>query len=385
MSTMNAAPKSAEQTRSSRRARVIGILGGGQLGRMSALAAGRLRLSRSTSSAPEQGRPGVAGLLAATPSPLMTTSPALKAFAESGRCGDLRVREHPGGHRRDPRRGEADAARARTCSIITQERLREKRFLAAHRRADVTAFREVTAPPRLLESAVAGARHALRSSNPPSFGYDGKGQVRIDAGMDLIDAWEKMGGERRHPRSLHRFRAARSRSSSRAARRRRRRSIEPVEQPATSNHILDVTSMVPARVSQAKVAHAGRSHRPPHRDRDRPGRPARGRDVRDQGRPTCWSTNWRRARTIPATGPSTAAVTSQFEQYRPRGLRPASWAIAARHSDTVMTNLIGDEVETAGAQLLADPAVKLHLYGKAEARPGRKMGHWNKLTPKSEG
>jgi 5-(carboxyamino)imidazole ribonucleotide synthase len=47
-----------------------------------------------------------------------------------------------------------------------------------------------------------------------------------------------------------------------------------------------------------------------------------------------------------------------------------------------MTNLIGDEVDS-WPDLLADPDVKLHLYGKAEARPGRKMGHWNRLKPKS--
>ena len=45
---------------------------------------------------------------------------------------------------------------------------------------------------------------------------------------------------------------------------------------------------------------------------------------------------------------------------------------------TVMQNLIGDE---AGhwLDIAAEPLAKLHLYGKAEARPGRKMGHVNRL------
>jgi 5-(carboxyamino)imidazole ribonucleotide synthase len=43
-----------------------------------------------------------------------------------------------------------------------------------------------------------------------------------------------------------------------------------------------------------------------------------------------------------------------------------------------MKNLIGDDVEK-WREIVADPAAKLHLYGKREARPGRKMGHVTKL------
>jgi 5-(carboxyamino)imidazole ribonucleotide synthase len=46
-----------------------------------------------------------------------------------------------------------------------------------------------------------------------------------------------------------------------------------------------------------------------------------------------------------------------------------------------MTNILGDEM--AGWQALASqPGVCLHLYGKAQARPGRKMGHYNRITPR---
>ena len=51
-----------------------------------------------------------------------------------------------------------------------------------------------------------------------------------------------------------------------------------------------------------------------------------------------------------------------------------------RRFDAVMTNLLGDEVGN-WADPVADPAVHLHLYGKAEARPGRKMGHVTRLLP----
>ena len=48
-----------------------------------------------------------------------------------------------------------------------------------------------------------------------------------------------------------------------------------------------------------------------------------------------------------------------------------------------MKNLIGDAVN-GWPDLLADPGARLHLYGKAEARPGRKMGHVNRLYPKGQ-
>jgi 5-(carboxyamino)imidazole ribonucleotide synthase len=50
----------------------------------------------------------------------------------------------------------------------------------------------------------------------------------------------------------------------------------------------------------------------------------------------------------------------------------------ARHSNVVMTNLIGDEVVEA-EKLLGAPDIALHLYGKTDISPGRKMGHFNRI------
>jgi 5-(carboxyamino)imidazole ribonucleotide synthase len=75
------------------------------------------------------------------------------------------------------------------------------------------------------------------------------------------------------------------------------------------------------------------------------------------------------------------AITSQFEQFV-RAVCGLPLGSTERHSDAVMKNLIGDEVN-GWRELLADPGVKLHLYGKTEARPGRKMGHYTRLSPKS--
>jgi 5-(carboxyamino)imidazole ribonucleotide synthase len=72
-------------------------------------------------------------------------------------------------------------------------------------------------------------------------------------------------------------------------------------------------------------------------------------------------------------------AVSQFEQH----LRAVcGWPLgdATRHSDAVMTNLLGDEVATWRAHA-AQPATAVHLYGKTDARQGRKMGHVTRLYP----
>jgi 5-(carboxyamino)imidazole ribonucleotide synthase len=75
-----------------------------------------------------------------------------------------------------------------------------------------------------------------------------------------------------------------------------------------------------------------------------------------------------------------ACVTSQFEQFI-RAVAGLPLGSPNAHSNAVMKNLLGDEVER-WAEVLAEPGAKLHLYGKREARPGRKMGHVTRLSPK---
>ncbi|MEM7188688.1 MAG: 5-(carboxyamino)imidazole ribonucleotide synthase [Pseudomonadota bacterium] len=74
-----------------------------------------------------------------------------------------------------------------------------------------------------------------------------------------------------------------------------------------------------------------------------------------------------------------ACVIDQFQQH----IRAvAGWPLGdgSRHSDAVMTNLIGDEADDWTA--LSAEQAGLHLYGKAESRPGRKMGHVTRTSPK---
>lgn len=78
-----------------------------------------------------------------------------------------------------------------------------------------------------------------------------------------------------------------------------------------------------------------------------------------------------------------AAVTSQFEQQVRVmcGLPPGDTRLI---SPVVMVNLLGDLWHPDWAQVFNEPCVKLHLYGKDEARPGRKMGHYNVLAVERE-
>jgi len=74
-----------------------------------------------------------------------------------------------------------------------------------------------------------------------------------------------------------------------------------------------------------------------------------------------------------------ACTVDQFEQH----IRAvAGWPLGdgGRHADAVMDNLLGEEA-ARWAEIAAERGAALHLYGKAAARPGRKMGHVNRITP----
>jgi 5-(carboxyamino)imidazole ribonucleotide synthase len=75
-----------------------------------------------------------------------------------------------------------------------------------------------------------------------------------------------------------------------------------------------------------------------------------------------------------------ACQASQFEQHA-RAVAGLPLASTERHADAVMRNLIGPEGMARWPALAGTPSVSLHLYGKAEARSGRKMGHVTRLLP----
>ena len=94
------------------------------------------------------------------------------------------------------------------------------------------------------------------------------------------------------------------------------------------------------------------------------------------------STRSRRASTIPATGPPTPASISQFEQHI-RAI--AGWPLGDPDAPLRRGHDQPDRRRRrrVAARSLAEPGARLHLYGKAETRPGRKMGHVNRLWPRS--
>lgn len=77
-----------------------------------------------------------------------------------------------------------------------------------------------------------------------------------------------------------------------------------------------------------------------------------------------------------------ACDCSQFEQHI-RSVCDLPLGSFTPHSPAIMTNLIGDDIEQV-PELLTQPNVNLHLYGKEEARQGRKMGHYTVLKQSSD-
>src|SRR5690606_31697164 len=74
-------------------------------------------------------------------------------------------------------------------------------------------------------------------------------------------------------------------------------------------------------------------------------------------------------------------AVDQFEQHI-RAVAGLPLGDGGRYADVVMENLIGEDVDRL-PDLLREARTAVHLYGKAEARPGRKMGHVNRIRPRS--
>ncbi|MDH3264501.1 MAG: ATP-grasp domain-containing protein, partial [Paracoccaceae bacterium] len=71
----------------------------------------------------------------------------------------------------------------------------------------------------------------------------------------------------------------------------------------------------------------------------------------------------------------------QFEQHI-RAITGWPLGDGSRFADVTMENLVGGDIARL-PEVARDPAASIHLYGKAEARPGRKMGHVNRAAPRS--
>jgi 5-(carboxyamino)imidazole ribonucleotide synthase len=252
---------------------------------------------------------------------------------------------------------------------ICQHRLREKEFLA-NAGIPVAPFRRVESASQLIAAAgEIGLPGVLKTA---AFGYDGKGQRKLQAGDDLTAAWQPFEGL---PAVLEKFVAFDREISVIVA-----RGIDgamstwPVCENEHANHILDVT-LCPARISDAVASNARELAKSIAHALDLTGVLAVEMFLMADGR---IFVNELAPRPHNSGHFSfDASVTSQFEQQvravcgLPLGstesLRPAA-----------MANLLGDlwaAGEPDWAAAAAFPEVKIHLYGKTTPKPGRKMGH----------
>ena len=348
----------------------IGILGGGQLGRMAAMAAARLGY-RCHIYCPDTDAPA-SHVADATTVAAYDDLAALEAFAKAVDVVTFEFENVPSAAT------EALAALKPTRPAphvlhLTQQRLREKNFLSSIS-VPTTRYLEVAHKEALPQAVQALGRPCVLKS--ASFGYDGKGQVRINPETDLANVWESMGGELAILEAFVDFQREISVVIARGIDGYMELFV-PVENQHR-NHILD-TTIAPARISKAVSEKAEAIARHIAQEIKLVGLLGVEMFVTKSGdvlvnelapRPHN-SGHW----TIDA------CVTSQFEQFI-RAVCGLPLGSPERHSDAVMKNLLGDEVAN-WKQILGEPGAKLHLYGKAEARPGRKMGHVTRLTTKT--
>jgi 5-(carboxyamino)imidazole ribonucleotide synthase len=351
---------------------VIGVFGSGQLGRMLALAARAMGYRIHTFS-PEQDSP--TGQIADRE--VCAPYDDLDAVRDFVRRVDVVTFEFENVAAAVAQVAAEEGAPVRPGDHVlhtTQQRLREKGFLARSG-LPVTPFAAINTEAELLAAIrQIGAPAVLKTA---AFGYDGKGQVRIDDPAQALAAWDAIG---RQEAILEGFVDFESEVSVVAA-----RGVDGafahwgVIENTHRNHILDV-SMAPAAVEPRIAADAVELAHAVLTQLDVVGvlcvemfLDRRGRLLINELAPRPHNSGHL---TIEA------AVTSQFEQQAravcglPLGstelLRPAA-----------MANLLGDvweHGEPNWAAAMAVPGVKLHLYGKKEPRVGRKMGHLTALA-----
>jgi 5-(carboxyamino)imidazole ribonucleotide synthase len=343
----------------------IGILGGGQLGRMLAVAAAQLGF-KCHIFAPEKDSPAFDVAAYHTVADYRDEA-ALTKFAQSVHVVTYEFENVPVEtvHFID----DLVPVRPNAFALETaQDRIKEKTL--ARKIGVLTAeFAEVNSLAELKDALVKiGTPAVLKTTR---FGYDGKGQAKIFAPADAGAAWAAVGGK---PSVLERFVdfdveisviAARGLDGGFAA--------YDVVENKHKNHILH-TSTVPASVDTDLQHEAVFVARRILDMLEYVG--VMGVEFFAAGDVLLVNEI---APRVHNSGHWTmdACLVSQFEQH----IRAvAGWPLGTtrRHSDVVMTNLIGTEID-AWAGLASEESASVHVYGKAEARAGRKMGHVNRL------
>ncbi len=349
----------------------IGIVGGGQLGRMSALAAARLGY-RCHVLTPEPDSPAGQVCAGATLG-AYEDEDALRAFAaavdvitfefENVSAGGLDLLAA-----RRPVRPSPAILR------ISQDRVSEKAFLNQVAGVATAPWREVTDEAGLDQAILAlGLPAVLKTTR---LGYDGKGQRTLHDAADAAEAFAALSPK---PLILEAFVDFAAELSVIVARGADGQAVayDPV-QNHHRHHILDLT-LAPAPIDPAIAASAQAVALEVAASLDLVGLLAVEMFVDQAGtvrvneiapRPHN-SGHW----TIDA------CPVSQFEMHI-RAVAGLPLPKPERHSDAVMKNLVGPQEAALWPEILATPGLIPHLYGKTEAREGRKMGHVTRLFPK---
>ncbi|MEK9672866.1 MAG: 5-(carboxyamino)imidazole ribonucleotide synthase [Rhodospirillaceae bacterium] len=348
----------------------IGIMGGGQLGQMTSQAASRLGYKCHIFT-PETDAPG-SQVSAATTVADYEDRKALKSFAEA--CDVITFEfENVPAESAEYLAGHALVRPGAHCLAIAQDRLKEKDFV--NKTAPTTAYRRVASAADLAKAADEIGRPAVLKTS--RMGYDGKGQVLIAPDCDYDAAWAEMGAAEGILEAFVDLKLEISVITARA----------PhggwVTYPAVENrhvnHILD-TTIAPARIAPALAEEAVAIAHDIANALDLVGLLAVEMFVTRDRRVLVNELAPRPHNSGHWT--MDACATSQFEQFV-RAVCGLPLGSVECHHDAIMKNLIGDDVH-AWPDLMADPGARLHLYGKAEARPGRKMGHVNRLYAKGD-
>ena len=348
----------------------IGVLGSGQLGRMFAIAARRMGYRVHTLS-PDEDTP--TGQI----SDVEVNAPyedldAVCKFARGVSVVTFEFENVP---------AETVAAAARCAPVrpsghvlhTTQHRLREKSFLS-NAGLPVTAFRRVASMEELSRAArEIGLPAILKTAG---FGYDGKGQYRIYSEADLPAAWQGVGESEAVLEAFVDFDREISVVAARSV------NGEFVHYGAIENQhrngILDV-SIAPARVTEKITQDAVEIARAVLEKLDVVGVLCVEFFVRKDGSLLINELAPRPHNSGHFT--FDANITSQFEQQL-RAVCGLPFGAVTQLAPAAMANLLGDlwnGREPDWVAAVSVPDVKLHLYGKLSARPGRKMGHLTAL------
>lgn len=345
----------------------IGILGGGQLGRMMAIAAGELGLNCHIY-CPDADSPAF-DVSAAHFCAAYDDEAALAEFAAGVDVITYEFENVP-----DKTAEILSAARDvfpdPKILTTTQDRLFEKRFLKSAG-LSIAPFAEIDRPEDLAAAiASIGTPAVLKTRR---LGYDGKGQTVLDHSTPLEEAFDTIGNA---PAVLEAMVPLDKEISVIAARGRTGETlVYDIAENVHENHILS-TTRVPARISGPMEAEARAIGEKIAIAFDYVGILAvelfvvNNQLLVNEIAPRVHNSgHWTQD----------GCLVSQFEQH----IRAvAGWPLAGqtRHSDVIMTNLLGDETDN-WQTLAAKPGAHVHIYGKAEARQGRKMGHINQIFP----